>query len=876
MARMLLFLAGVSTLCVVDSLWFFDHWVYCLALASCAIALAHRRLANTVPVSRTLLSLMHLGGLFLLGLLYGQWAAQTQLDSRLSHSLDGKEAIVTGSVIGLVEKKPLDGQRQSDYYQRFLFKVDSFTAATAHEKNTPPKIIQINNYRPIEINTGEYWQFRLKLKRPRGTNNPGGFDYTRYLFAKRIDATAYIKSIDEAIRLRVSHGYKKNGYKNNDSKIDASKNNSSITDRPKTFRGIADQLRSDRVAVLNPILAALKQQGLLSALLIGDRSHISPEHQLLLQRTGTAHLLAISGLHIGISLVLALLITKALLLFFPKLMLYCPRALIVSLVALPIAAFYAVLAGLSVSTQRAFFMLLCFAVIILLRRHISIFNTLCVAALLVVFIDPLAVLSAGFWFSFTAVTVLLTSSLAIKYRFSAGAENNAALSWPLRYWLKLKLLLSAQLAIFIAMPLALSAFGGQQSLIAPIANLVTIPLISIAVVPLGIAAILLSYLSLPVAKLLLSIADYFLGWSIQLLGFIDSMANSFLSIDTLHRQTALSPILFVVGAASIIILLGRWRLPGVPAALMIWLCLIDPFGLFDQRQNRLSDGEFWLTQFDVGQGSAVLITTRDYQLLYDTGPKFSAVLNAANAMIEPYLAMSGNKNIDTIVVSHGDNDHAGGVEYIDKHWQVGEWLLGGSANTLSTLASAKPCTAGQQWQQNGLRFSVLHPDKNRQNLSNENDQSCVLLIHSLSRANDSSLKLSFLKHKPAAQLLLTGDISRVVEQQLVETHNIRADMLIVPHHGSISSSSAQLLAAVKPERALASMAFRNRYRHPHHKVVERYLNRDISFYRSDQLGAMQFRYIQGQWYGPYCSRYLAEHFWQDFDNRQQCIGPFPS
>lgn len=852
MARMLLFLAGVSTLCFVDSLWFFSYWVYCLALALCAIALAHLRLASAVPIklrllNPALLNLIQLGGLFLLGLLYGQWAAQTQLDSRLPHSLDGKEAMVTGSVIGLVEKKPLDGQRQSDYYQRFLFKVDSFNAATDNKNNKSPKIIQINNYRPIKINTGEHWQFRLKLKRPRGTSNPGGFDYTRYLFAKRIDATAYIKSIDEAKRLRLSGG-------------------------AKTFRGIADQLRSDRVAVLNPIFAALKQQGLLSALLIGDRSHISPEHQLLLQRTGTAHLLAISGLHIGISLVLALLITKALLLFFPKLMLYCPRALIVSLVALPIAAFYAVLAGLSVSTQRALFMLLCFALIILLRRHISIFNTLCVAAFLVVLIDPLAVLSAGFWFSFTAVAVLLISSLAIKYRFTAGventarAENNAALSWPLRYWLKIKLLLSAQLAIFIAMPLTLSAFGGQQSLIAPIANLVTIPIISIAVVPLGIAAILFSYLSLPVAKNLLSVADYFLGWSVQLLEFIDSIANTFLSIDTLHRQTALSPILFVVSAVSIIILLGRWRLPGVPAAFMIWLCLVDPFGLFDPRQNRLSDGEFWLTQFDVGQGSAILITSRDYQLLYDTGPKFSAVLNAANAMIEPYLDMSGNKHIDTIVVSHGDNDHAGGVEYIDKHWQVGEWLLGGSANTLSISAAAKPCTAGQQWQKNRLRFSVLHPDKNLPNLSNENDQSCVLLIQSL----------SFAKHKPIAQLLLTGDISREVEQQLAESYNIRADMLIVPHHGSISSSSAELLTAVKPERALVSMAYRNRYRHPHHKVVERYLNRDISFYRSDQLGAMQFRYIQGQWYGPYCSRYLAEHFWQDFDNRQQCVGPFPS
>lgn len=861
MARMLSFVAGVATLCWIDSLDFLSHWVYYLILASCGIASAHQRVLAIFAKSKSVPRTFHLCGFCLLGVLYGQWAAQHQLDTRLIQSLDGKEALVTGRVIGLVEKKPLQGNRQPDYYQRFLFKVDSFhidfdpsldVGLDAYDiENKHPIIIQINNYRPIDINTSEHWQFRLQLKKPRGNSNPGGFDYTRYLLSKKIDATAYIKSISDAKLIQTPL-------------------------ETKTLSEFAGEIRANRVAVLAPLFDSLQQHGLMRALLLGDRSQISPEHQLLLRRTGTAHLLAISGLHIGISVVLALLITKIVLLVYPNIMLYFPRALIVTLLALPIAAFYAVIAGLSVSTQRAFFMLLCFAFVILQRRYTSIFTTLCFAALLVILIDPLAVLSAGFWFSFAAVATLLVSSLATKYAMSHQASKQLDISLRYRYWLKFKLFLLAQLAIFITMPLVLSAFSGQQSIIAPVANLVIIPIVSIAVVPLGIAGLLLSYLSLPLAKMLLTIADYFLGGSIQLLNFIDAIANDILLIDTLQRQLTMHPIAFIACAASVVILLGRWYLPAFAAALTIWLCLLDPIGIFEQRKSKLRYGEFWLTQFDVGQGSALLISTHNYQLLYDTGPNFSAVLNAANAMIEPYLIRAGIQAIDTIVLSHGDNDHAGGAAYIDQHWQVGKWILGGSANTLTLQASTLSCAAGQQWQQNGVHFSILHPDVSQQSTlsqANENDQSCVLRVKSDYNQAKAKTKIEEQLRLAPAQVLLTGDISRKVEQQLAATHNIRAELLLVPHHGSISSSSPQLLAAVKPDFALASMAFRNRYRHPHPKVVERYLNREIPLYRSDQLGAMQFRYLQGQWYGPYCARYIAEHFWQDFDNRQQCTGP---
>ena len=232
--------------------------------------------------------------------------------------------------------------------------------------------------------------------------------------------------------------------------------------------------------------------------------------------------------------------------------------------------------------------------------------------------------------------------------------------------------------------------------------------------------------------------------------------------------------------------------------------------------------------------------------------------------------------LDKVIVSHGDNDHSGGAQYLHEYSNSKAWLLGGSAK-LDGNATTKKCNAGQAWQVNGFDFEILHPaalsltseSKNSRKLTNENDQSCVLSVRQTNAER--------------ALVLLTGDISRHVERQLVsdERDKLAADVLLVPHHGSASSSSPSLLAAVQPITALISAGYRNRYRHPHPDVLERYLNRGIRTYRSDQLGAVQLLYRQGRWLGPYCAKYLARHFWQDFsqdlkqehDAQTQCIGP---
>lgn len=892
MSRMLCFLAGVSTLCFIDTLPLITHWQYCLALASAllmvgtflgadsvskppldlprrmpralyhCIAFSGLRFPVNILASRLCKTICKLSGIFLLAMLYGQYQAQIQLDSRLPDKLDRLDARVSGSVIGVVEKRALSGNRSSTYYQRFLLKVDTFKPLTMESNNDladyQAKLIQVNNYQPMNIQSGQRWDMTLRLKQPRGNSNPNGFDYVRYLLSKHIDATAYLRQHPPAQQLERK-----------------------AADRMQ-LATITNDIRSSRIKAVSETIERLQHQGLIKALLLGDRSALAVDTQLLLQRTGTAHLLAISGLHIGIAVLFSATMIKLLLLLIPSVMNFIPRTFLIAAAALPIATFYAILAGLSLSTQRALIMLVSFCVVLFLRRNTGLFNTLLLAGVVVLLIDPVAVLSAGFWFSFAAVAVLLFSSLAGRYRFFSDITNSRTTnnnhqkqrsnpSLIHAGFQNLAVFSSAQIAIFIAMPLIVSAFSGQSSLLAPIANLCVIPLISLSVVPLGIAGLLCSYISVDLASALLFCADFFLNWILKLLRLLDNSSQYWLDNGIVQRQSSLSLITFITASGSIMILLGRSAMPAYAAAVVIWLSIFKPFNFpptTTANHSDLNDGEFSILQFDVGQGSAILIRTRKNNLLYDTGPSYSDLLNAGNSIIEPYLAAADINKLDTVIISHGDNDHAGGADYLNRHWPVDQWLLGGRAKQLRLNGQGKKCDREQSWISDAVKFEILYPDKtNQQIINSENDRSCVLKITSLKNLNRSEARLN-------GSILLTGDISDKVERQLVATlgSELKADILLVPHHGSISSSSPQLLAAVQANHALASLAYKNRYGHPHPRVIERYLSRNIPLYRSDQLGAVELIFRDGDWRGPYCMRYLPKHFWQRFDNTNICIG----
>lgn len=806
--------------------------------------------------------------LFLLAAIYAQSVAQSQLDSRLPSSLDGADITLTGTVVSLIERHELDSYREQNFYQRFLFKVDQFDHKSLNDagldlkldldleheldkRRYQPRLIQINNYQYLNLNSGQQWQFTVRLKQPRGNSNPGGFDYVRYLFSKRIDATAYIRSPKESRLIKQGQAY------------------------------WLTSIRGSRVAALAEPLSLLSNEGLLKALLLGDRSDLKPYDRQLLKRTGTSHLLAISGLHIGVAALFAALLAKGLLWLLPISMHYSPRVIIVAVAALPIASFYAIVAGFSLSTQRALIMLSCFLVIILLRRQTYLLQTLSLAALIIVIIDPLSVLSAGFWFSFSAVAILLWASRAMRFSHTAIAHKpSKALvksigqsEFTNKSKEKLIAFGLAQLAIFIAMPLVLSLFTGQGSLLTPIANLLAIPLVSLTVVPAGIAGLLISYFSLPLAAYFFAIADFFLSFILLLLNslehFADMLRHGPLNIDLITYQSSLHPIIFGIALISIIILLGKRGLPTYSAAVIIWIVIFNPLNFaINSQQSKLEETDLIVTQLDVGQGSAILLSTANYHLLYDTGPKFSEAANAASSVIEPYLATMKIKSLDTVIVSHGDSDHSGGANYLNQYGNVKEWFLGGTASierlTLPVNSASENdynqqrCRQGQAWIRDGIHFEILHPSS--ANFNSENDRSCVLSVKT--------------QHSEHALILLSGDISRRVEAHLLNhtRDKLSADLLAVPHHGSASSSSVAFISAVQPSFALISAGHRNRYRHPHKDVIARYSDRDIKIYRSDRLGAVQMIYRHGKWLGPYCARYKAQHFWDKFNDDGQCIG----
>ena len=864
---------------------------------------------------------------FMLGCMYAQWRAAVQLSYQLPESLDKKDIVLEGQIQGLIrhqERTNYDGTTGSKV--SFAFRVDFIepleSEQSASSQASPPSVVSVRNLRLSSYDSesiflpGQRWRFTVRLRSPRGFANPGSFDSRRYMLSQHIDAQGYIraaKRIDPIEQLAFSN---------------------------------LMYLREQRHSQLQPIFAQLQYPGVHNALLLGDKSGLTQRIKSLLQQSGTVHLMAISGLHIGIAAGLGMLLGRAVLYCFPTLMLHMPRSVFLAICSFPLAFFYALLAGLSIPTQRALVMVASLCLTTAMKRNVHYFNHLLVALTALLIYDPLAVLSSGLWLSFAAVALLLYS-LAPQNQgaqlpaASRSAVNEGAGVFLMRPLLKpsrlqrtqqnLQAAVRAQLTIFIGMPVVLLAFGLPMPLVAPLANMLVVPLVSLLVVPLGLLALLVSYFSLDTAAILLHLADACLAAALWLLQWLVGAGPA-----TANLVSSLTLMQSVAACCAVIVLIGRWHTPFYRLAALIWLLLFNPFGQTAQLwQTELKHGDFVLTQFDVGQGSAVLISTRHHHWLYDTGGQFGQNSDAATVAILPALRKLGVHKLDGVIVSHGDKDHAGGVLSMHRGLPIKRWWLGGKAQAWQSLlapeqsstqpllqkqladdqpAVARDCRIGSGWTIDGVAFYFLHPPASQAASVSENDQSCVLMIQSQVAAKDAVMGEGPAKGvaKNAAQVarrdtryefrhevvyeashetahetahetkhaaghgaaLLTGDIGKRIEQQLLRLYDedLSADILMVPHHGSKSSSSVAFLAKVAPDYALVSSGFNNHYNHPHPDVVRRYLAQNIELLRSDQLGAIQLKFINQQWQRPRCARYVSRYFWQEWNNRGQCAG----
>ena len=482
-----------------------------------------------------------------------------------------------------------------------------------------------------------------------------------------------------------------------------------------------------------------------------------------------------------------------------------------------LAAFaYCLISGYAVPAQRTLYMVGVVALALWLGRAASASRVLAAALLLVLVLDPWAVLSPGFWLSFAAVAVI----------FFVATGRTAKAHW-LAQWGRVQWAVTAGLA-----PLLLVLFQ-QVSLVSPVANALAIPLVSFVITPLALAGAVLPFdWPLVLGHAILEVLMAVLGWFAALPSAVWHQ----------HAPVAWTVPLALAGIAWL--LLPR----GVPAR---WLGVPLALPLFAVSPQSPGAGELWITVLDVGQGLSVLARTEKHALLYDAGPAFNAFSDSGKRVILPYLRGEGIAALDALVVSHDDRDHSGGVGSVLEAVPVGVLWSSLSPDHALLAASAwrAPCVAGRKWLWDGVSFEFLHPPAEAPagRAARANNQSCVLRIEG-----------------PAGRVLLTGDIERAAERELLRNapRLLPAEALLVPHHGSATSSMPEFVKQVAPRHAVFAVGHRNRFGHPREDVLARYREAGSELRRTDTGGAIQLRFAPGASRVD-AERDRARRYWHD-------------
>ena len=545
-------------------------------------------------------------------------------------------------------------------------------------------------------------------------------------------------------------------------------------------------------------LGDARLRGVLVALAIGDQDSIAADDWDVFWRTGVGHLMSISGLHITMLAALASLVTFRLWVRVPHAPLRWPARKAAVAVGVVVAAAYSLMTGYAVPAQRTFVMLATVAACVLCDRHASGSRVLALAAFAVILVDPWAVLSPGFWLSFGAV-----ASIFYVMALRTGRPG------------RLRAAMLEQLAVGIVMLPALLALFQQVSLVSPIANAVAIPVVSLVVVPLSIAG---AFLPLP------WLLDAAHAVMVALMLPLEWLAALPMAMLETHEPAPWTVALGALGCAWLLAPRGFPMRAAGAAWTVPMFAVLPPAPAF---------GEAWLDVLDVGNGLAVSVRTSAHALAYDTGPSWNADVDGGNRIVVPFLRGEGVSRLDGVVISHADDDHSGGALSVAESRDPA-WLLSPLPDDHALhgmFERSIRCEAGTRWRWDGVDFVVLHPhadvyaerDTGRR-ARKENDRSCVLRVATGGGA-----------------ALLTGDAEARAEAEMIERDApaLRADVLVVPHHGSKTSSTEAFIDAVAPSTGVLSVGYRNRFHHPNATVVARYTVRRIALRRTDAEGALR-------------------------------------
>jgi competence protein ComEC len=718
---------------------------------------------------------------FIAGFSLTGMVAEIRLADRLPPALVGEDLHVRGWVDGFPDH---NGESL-----RFSFRV------TSSEIEGLPRRLRLNWYEPQRsLSPGDALDIVVRLRRPRGMMNPGGFDYERWLFLEGFGATGYVRSGDLADDpsfslprrwLRLRHA---------------------LAERLQHAGGDGDGV------------------ALLTALSLGERSGFTDQHWTILRRTGTSHLVAISGMHVGLIAALVFLLVRRLWLRMPGALAH--RDLEAAAAAAVVAAIvYAALAGFAIPTQRALVMVGVALAITVSRRHTGLFQGLAAALLAVIVPDPLAPLSASFWMSFFAVFLLLmmassrplVSASGPKHerapRNEAGGRSAAgARVMPrtgndtMRRALTARVVQLATLQWNISLGLTplVALYFSEVSLVSPVVNFVAIPFFSLLLVPGTLLAALVVSLSDLAGGLLvqaMTVLAELTWWALERCAAIPWAA-----VELTQARVAVQVLVVV----AVLLAMPAHAFHG-----RRWLWLVLFVLALPPSTTRPAHGEASAVVLDVGHGLAVLVQTANHSVLYDAGPRYRSGFDSGAEVVVPAIRALNAPPPDTVIISHDHNDHTGGVAAVLEAFPDARVIRGPDVEQ----PAGDICFTGMTWHVDDVEFLILHPSENF--FWRGNESSCLLKVTA-----------------SGVSLLITGDMEGHAERAVIDDPRLVSDVVVVGHHGSRTSSSPAFVTGTSPRYALISVDYYSRWGFPSPEVRQRWTEAGARVLVTGESGAL--------------------------------------
>jgi len=688
----------------------------------------------------------------LLGFAWVLWYVHQLFSWNLPLELEGKPVLISGYIASI--------PNISENKISFLFLVENFESKKIHTKIK----LSLSNKNLINLRAGDKWQFVVKIKRIHGMMNPGGFDYESWALAEGIRANGYI-------------------VENTQNKLLESHWCHDVINRVR-------QKLKDKIEINLP---KSNTSPWIVALVLGERQNILAENWEVLRNTGTNHLMAIAGLHIGFISSFIFLLTSWCWRRSTKLMLFVPAQVAGGFFALCAAIIYGALSGFCIPAERACIMLSVVLMTFMLRRISIAWQSWSMALFFLLLLNPLSVLTESFWLSFFSVAIII-------YGVS-GRLNPHNLYWKIG---RIQWIVALSL-----IPIGIWLFQ-QFSLISFVANSIAIPWVGFLIVPMILFGCFILFFSAKIGGSVLLVADNLLAILWKILTYLSHLSWASWYVMIPNNFTL---VIACIGITIVLLPVGfplRWF--GV-----LWILPLI-FYQYDAPQL----GEVWFTLLDVGQGLSAVVHTKNHVLVFDAGPKLSPNYDMGESVVAPYLRSIGIRTIDMLVISHPDNDHIGGAKSLFHFFKIRR----SKTSTPDKLLPfpSEHCLRGESWEWDNVNFQFIYPPM--ENLDLDNDSSCVLLI----------------TNKAHKSILLTGDIEKFAEKYLLENNSkLTADLLVAPHHGSKTSALNEFVEAVNPRYVLFPVGYRNRYHFPNIEVIEKYQKLNANLFATDKSGAIEFK-----------------------------------